>query len=43
MIEFLTENAHYVVLISALLIWFGIAAYLWRIDAKLGTIETNKD
>ncbi len=42
MIDFLTVNASYVVLTCALLIWFGIAAYLWRVDAKLNELEQQR-
>lgn len=42
MIDFLTTNAGYVVLVCALLIWFGIAAYLWRIDKRLSELERQR-
>ena len=41
MIEFLTENAGYVVLACALVIWIGIAAYLWRIDSQMKELEQH--
>lgn len=42
MIQFLTQNAPYVVLVTVLIIWLGIAAYLWRIDSKLRNLEKNR-
>ena len=41
MMQFLTENATYVVLACALVIWLGIAAYLWRIDSKMSELESK--
>jgi len=38
--SFLNENAIYVVLACALVIWLGIAGYLWRIDNRIRAIET---
>jgi len=40
MMSFLNENAIYVVLTCALVIWLGIAGYLWRIDNRIRAIET---
>jgi len=39
MIEFLTANAGYVVLVCALLIWLGIGIYLWRVEKRLLELE----
>lgn len=39
MIDFLTANAGYVVLTCALLIWIGIAAYLWRVEKRVNELE----
>ncbi|MCX6139331.1 MAG: CcmD family protein [Candidatus Kapabacteria bacterium] len=39
MIEFLTQNALYVVLVTALIIWAGIAFYLQRLDSRLRELE----
>ncbi|MBI2794134.1 MAG: CcmD family protein [Ignavibacteria bacterium] len=39
MIDFLTLNALYVVLICALIIWAGIAFYLLRVDRKISQLE----
>ena len=39
MIDFLTVNAGYVVLTCALLIWIGIAAYLWRVEKRVNELE----
>ncbi len=40
---FLTSNAIYVVLITALVIWAGVAIYLQRVDARLRELETRID
>jgi CcmD family protein len=37
--EFLNQNALFVVLIIALVVWFGIYLYLFRIDGKLTKLE----
>jgi len=37
--EFLNQNALFVVLIIALVVWFGIYLYLFRIDGKLKKLE----
>jgi len=37
--EFLNQNALYVVLIIALIIWFGFLFYLFRIDRKVKQLE----
>lgn len=39
MIDFLTANALYVVLVCALIIWAGIALYLMRVDRKVSELE----
>lgn len=39
MYQFLVENTVYVVLIIVLIIWFGLAFYLFKIDRKLKKIE----
>lgn len=39
MITFLTENPMYVVLVTALIVWAGIAIYLQRIDNRLRELE----
>jgi CcmD family protein len=43
MIDFLTQQPTYVVLITALLIWAGIAWYLLRVDRKLSDLERRLD
>jgi CcmD family protein len=43
MMPFLTSNAIYVVLITALVIWAGVAIYLQRIDARLRELESRID
>lgn len=40
---FLTSNAIYVVLITALVIWAGVAIYLQRIDTRLRELESRID
>lgn len=40
---FLTSNAIYVVLITALVIWAGVAIYLQRVDAHLRELESRID
>ncbi len=37
--EFLHNNSIYIVLGIALIIWFGIAIYLFMIDNKLSKLE----
>ena len=39
MSEFLAQNALYVVLIIVLMCWFGILAYLFRLDGKISRLE----
>ena len=39
MMEFLSQQAGYVVLACALVLWLGIAAYLWRVDARVKELE----
>ncbi|HEY4643875.1 MAG TPA: CcmD family protein [Bacteroidota bacterium] len=38
---FLNENALYIVLLIALLVWAGIFAYLYRLDKKIRQIERS--
>ncbi|MBV6510839.1 MAG: CcmD family protein [Ignavibacteriales bacterium] len=37
--EFLSQNAIYIVLIIALIVWAGIFGYLWVMDKRLQGIE----
>jgi hypothetical protein len=37
--EFLENNTLYIVLIISLIIWTGIAYYLWKIDNKIKRSE----
>lgn len=37
--EFLEQNTLYIVLIISLMIWIGIAYYLFRIDSKITKLE----
>ncbi len=39
MMEFLADHQLYIVLTIVLLIWAGIAVYLFRLDKKLAAIE----
>ncbi|MBU3741819.1 MAG: CcmD family protein [Candidatus Kapabacteria bacterium] len=39
MITFLTEQPMYVVLVTAMMIWAGIAWYLNRLDRKVSDLE----
>ena len=41
--EFLADNAIYVVLIVVLVIWFGIAWYLVRLDKKVSAVEKQRN
>ncbi|MBL7998298.1 MAG: CcmD family protein [Candidatus Kapabacteria bacterium] len=43
MIEFLTKNAIYVVLIIALTVWGGIAWYLSRLERRITTLEKQTE
>jgi hypothetical protein len=38
--EFLENNTLYIVLIISLIIWTGIAYYLWRFDSKVKKSES---
>jgi CcmD family protein len=42
MTEFLSQNPLYVVLLVALVVWFGIFGYLNRLDARLKKLEKNQ-
>jgi CcmD family protein len=37
--EFLEQNSIYIVLIISLMIWAGIAYYLFKIDSKISKLE----
>jgi CcmD family protein len=37
--DFLSQNALYVVLVIVLICWFGILAYLFRLDKKITSLE----
>lgn len=39
MIEFLSHNPVYIVLVVVLIIWTGIFTYLFRLDSKLSRLE----
>ncbi len=39
MADFFMQNALYIVLFVVLVIWFGIFAYLFRIDRKVRKLE----
>lgn len=39
MMKFLVEHELYIVLTIVLLVWAGIAVYLFRLDKKLSSIE----
>ena len=41
--QFLNENSLYIVLGIALIIWFGIAGYMWRIDNKVSNLEKQRN
>lgn len=43
MIDFLSQYPMYVVLACALVIWAGIATYLWRVDARLAELERKME
>lgn len=43
MMPFLTANAIYVVLITALVIWAGVTIYMQRVDARLRELESRID
>ena len=40
--QFLTQNAPYVVLTTVLVLWVGISWYLWRLDARIRKLERQK-
>lgn len=37
--DFLNQNSLYIVLIIALVVWFGIYAYLFRIESRIRELE----
>ncbi|MEK9138452.1 MAG: CcmD family protein [Bacteroidota bacterium] len=37
--EYLSQNPLFIVLLIALVVWFGIYMYLFRIDGKLKKLE----
>lgn len=39
MLQFLTDNSLYIVLIIVLSIWIGIFSYLYSLDKRLKSIE----
>jgi CcmD family protein len=39
--DFLSQNALYVVLVIVLICWFGILAYLFRLDKKITSLEAK--
>lgn len=40
--ELLTQQPIYVVLVTALIVWAGIAFYLWRVDSRLSAAERRR-
>jgi CcmD family protein len=42
MMEFLAKNAPYVVLACVMVIWAGIAWYLWRMDVRIRNLEQRR-
>lgn len=43
MMELLTKQPVYVVLVAALMIWTGLAWYLTRIDRRVAELERDGD
>lgn len=43
MIDFLAQNPSYVVLVTILVLWAGIALYLQRLDTRVGKLENSDD
>ncbi len=41
MIEYLSQHPHVIVLLVTLLIWLGIALYLWRLDRRLDELHAT--
>jgi len=39
MLEFLSQNSLFIVLIIALVVWLGVYLYLFRIDGRLKKLE----
>jgi CcmD family protein len=39
--EFLSQNSLYIVLFVVLVVWFGVFAYLNRIDSKIKKLENS--
>jgi CcmD family protein len=37
--DFLNQNSLFIVLIIALVVWFGVYSYLFRIEGKLKKLE----
>ena len=38
-VKFLLDNSRVLVMIVVLIIWFGIFAYLWKLDKKVKKLE----
>jgi len=38
-LEFLQENAIYIVMIIVLIVWTGVFLYMWNLDKRLKNIE----
>ncbi len=43
MLEFLTQNSLYIVLIITLICWSGIFFYLFRLDRRLSVLEQKRN
>ena len=41
--EFFDKNSLYVVLFIALIIWFGLFFYIWKLDAKVKKLITKTE
>lgn len=43
MYDFLEKNAMYIVLLIALIIWFGLYFYIFRLDKRVKKLEREKN
>ncbi len=43
MYDFLEKNAMYIVLLIALIIWFGLYFYIFRLDKRVKKLEKEKN
>lgn len=43
MIEYLSQNSLYIVMLIVLVVWLGIYLYLFRIESRIKKLESKSD